>query len=173
MTTYVGGLRARLIRDSLYNMLHNALSDLGWFDANRDHIPINMIPKETSLDEEIPLNTLSISGDNSTLNDWELGSRMQENRWIYYVDFFAEDDAIGTHMIYDVRDVLAGKMSGIGRTAPMMTVYDFTLATPSALFDCEFDNIVVDRSRNPVKPFMKYWFSIQLAVLDFYSDEDD
>lgn len=169
---YSGGLRARLVRDSLYSLIRDNLDALGWFDANRDHIPINMIPREISLDEEIPLNTVSISGDTANLRDWELGSNLQEQRWIYYVDIYAEDDSIGIHLGYDIRDILAGKMSSLGRTAPTLIVYDYTLATPVPIFDCEIDSITIDRSRNPVKSFMKYWYSLQLAILDYYSDED-
>lgn len=173
MTTYTGGLRARLIRDSLYRMLGDSLDSLGWFDPNRDHAPINMVAKEVAFDEEIPLNTIAVSGETATLTDWEMGSGLQENRWIYYVDLYAEDDAIGTHLIYDVRDILAGKMSSIGRTAPTLTVWDYTLATPVSIFECEFASITVDRSHNSAKPFMKFWYSVQLAVLDYYADDQD
>jgi hypothetical protein len=170
---YAGGLRARLIRDSFYNMIHHSLDQLGWFDTNRDHIPINMVPKEVSLDEEISLNTLSVSADTASLTQWEMGSNLEENRQLYYVDFYAEDDSIGTHMIFDVRDILSGKMSSIGRFTNVFTVYDYTLATPVPIFDCELDNVTVSRSRNPSKTWQKFWYSIQLSVLDYYSDDTD
>jgi hypothetical protein len=168
---YVGGLRARLIFDSLANMLETALDDLGWFDSGRQHRPINFRTVEYDPDQEIPLNSLIIC-DLGTSNSYEeMGSLLSEHVWGFFVDFYGEDKAISMHMIRDVQAILEGRMPSIGRYNNTFKVYDYTQATPSEIFTCEIENVDVDRAHDFPKPWQKFWYSCAFSVLDYHSDE--
>lgn len=171
MATIVGGLRARLIRDSLFHMLHDSLSSLGWFSANRRHQPLIFTGTDIDRLTEVPLNTLVLSDDNLTEVDFELGSNGVESTWTYYVDFYAEDDSVGKHLIHDVRDILGGRMSTIGRTHPVCPVYDYRQATPSLIFYVDLERIVVDRAHDFPKMWQKHWYACRFDVIDAYADE--
>lgn len=168
---YVGGLRQRLIHDSLWNMLVDALDQLGWLDAGRDHAPIDLRAAPVPLDEEIQLNTLALSDENITELEDELGSLMAEHRQVFYVDFYAENESLGKHMINDVRAIVGGRFNTIGRDRPEFAVYDYTQATPTAIFHCQIEDVVVDRARDFPKPWQRYWYVCRFDVVDHYGDE--
>lgn len=172
MTTIVGGLRNRLIRDSVYTMLNDALEDLGWFDSGRQHAALTFTPKAV-YETGIELNTLSLTYDALTDDDIEIGSNYKEERWTFYLDFYAESDAVGLDLASDMRDVLRGKMPSIGRGSPHLVVYDWRLATPPELFRVEIEDVVMDVARNGAKPWQKYWYVVRFDILDCYGDEED
>jgi hypothetical protein len=170
----VGGLRHRLIFDSIYNMINDSLTSLGWFDAGREHLPIRFVSEPIDPDEEVDYNTLALSADNTSGSEWELGSNYSEHTRDYYVDFYAEGHALGEHLIYDVRDVIEGRMPSIGRTYPGTAVYDYrTQPAPPQICTVEFDFIFVDRANQFVKPWQRHWWSISFRVIDYYGDEND
>lgn len=172
MTTIVGGLRARLIRESLFHKLDTALTSLGWFDPTRPHSPITFVQKKYNQSEPILINSIGLS-DESTSDDAEveLGSNLSEDRWTMYVDFFAESDAIGLHLIRDVRDVLLGKMPSISCGDPSFDVFNYTQATPSIIFRCQIENIMIDRPDTFLHPWLEHWYACQFVVVDQYLDE--
>lgn len=171
MTVPVGGLRARFIRESLYQMLYTAIDDLDWFDAGRRHSPVtfNSIPIAPS--DQIPVNTCVLADANTTDAESELGSLMSEVRWTFYVDFYGENDALGLHFSRDIKDILQGRMASIGRTRPDLSVYNYQQATPSVIFHCQIENVALDRPSVITQPFQRYWFSIRFDVVDEYADE--
>jgi len=172
MTSYVGGLRARLIWDSLYEMLHDALDDLGWFDAGRQHSSINMISQPVSETIEIPLNTLTVVGEDITSEEIELGSLLSEHPWTFWVDFYAEDDVIGLHLIRDVKDILEGRMASISRGSPTLSVLDYTANTPSQIFVCDIENVEINRGRHTSAGVERAWYGCAFDVVDTYGGED-
>lgn len=170
MTIVVGGLRTRLIRDSIYHMIYDALEELGWFDAGRRHLPISFTGDITAQDDEIAFNTVTISVEDTYESDLELGSNAVETTTTFYVDFFAENDAIGTHLINDVRDIVAGRMSTIGRTHARVPIFDFRMATPAVIFNVEIERVQVDRALGFPKPWQKHWYACNFEVIDAYRD---
>lgn len=171
MTTIVGGLRARLIHDSLWNCLHGALGRLGWLLPNQQFMPINFIASRVPAQTEVPLNTLALSDEAMRSVDLELGSTAVETRWTYYVDFYAENDVIGKHLIHDIRDVLGGRMSTIGRNDPSVVVYDYRQATPLRVFTVGIENVLVDRAHDFPKPYQQHWYACRFEVVDAFGDE--
>lgn len=170
---YVGGLRARLVKDSLYEMINDSLDALGWFDSGRRHAPINFVNEDMANDLEVPLNTLALSDSDITTSQIEMGSTLSEHTWAYYVDFFGESDTLSIHMAHDIKDILEGRMPSIGRTGPKFTVYDYTQATPPDLFTCMIQGVAMDRAQTYSKPWQKYWRSVSFVVVDEYADEYD
>ena len=60
---YSGGKLYRLIGDNFYNMVHDSLEDLGWFNPARKHLPVHLIPEPVDDNEVIQLNTIAISDE--------------------------------------------------------------------------------------------------------------
>lgn len=176
MTTYyVGGLRSRLIWDAVYNMIHDSLDSLGWFDPNRDHAPIFMIPEPYTSIEEIQPNTLTLVPEDMDSIDMELGSRLTERSRTFWMDFFAEDEVIATHMIGDVVDILEGRMAHIGRTNNWIDVYDPQIATPYLVTSCEIDHVTSHPGSNEravSTQWRRNWRACAFDILDLYTDED-
>ncbi len=169
----VGGLRAQLIRESVYQELWRALSELGWFDSGRRHKPITFPGVTETNENEIPLNRIALVDEDVFEFEYELGNTAIEAHWTFWVDFYAENESLGKHVIYDVKDILGGRMSTIDRAKPRIPVYDWTLATPQEIFAVQIEDIVVDRAKDFPKPYQKHWYACRFTVVDAYGDESD
>lgn len=168
---YVGGLRARLIKDSLYNMLHQALEDLGWFDSGRYHKPLRFPATPVDPMTKVDLNTVALGELGTIDTDAEMGSYLTERAWSMYVDVFAENDTVGLHLARDIQDILQGRFNSIGRTRPALDVYDYTQATPTLIFVCQFDLVSIDRAQSFTDAWQRNWYSVAILLLDVYTDE--
>lgn len=170
-TIIVGGLRARLIKDSLYHCVHDSLAALGWFDPGRRHTPLTFTGTTIDRNVSIPFNTLALSDESLHESEEELGSQFALHRTVYYCDFYAENAEIAKHVINDVRDILGGRMSTIGRDDPHVDVYDYSQATPPHIFSVQIENLVVDRAHDFPKPWLVHWYALRFDVLDYYGNE--
>ena len=173
MTTYVGGIRLRLIKDSFYEMVNQALDDRGWFDSNRRHKPIEFLRDRVDPDDQIIPNKISLATDDMLSYEAELGSGLEENVWAFSLDIFAESDDLGLELAGEIRDILRGKIPSIGRSEPSFSVLDYTAASPSHLFYCEIQEIEFGKIRNTQKPYNRYWWTVVCDVIDYYADEED
>lgn len=170
--TVTGGLRARLIRDSLFHMIKDSLEALGWLDDNRYHSPIIFAYDPVDITEEIRPNTVGIDVLETRDFPLEVGSPLSEDIRRYEVDFFAESAALGEHFIYDVRDIIDGRLPSIGRDSRTLTVKDYrNAATPADLFIVHIDNVEVDKSFNSPQPWLKNWWACFFDVEDTYRGE--
>lgn len=172
MPSYAGGLRARLIGDSAYQMITTAVEALGWLQPGRRHKPITFRPKPVPFDEEVPFNTLAVSQTDVSGMEAELGSLLTDDTWTFYVDFYAEDESIGKHLIHDVRDALRGMLPSIGRSRPILPVYAYDQATPVVAFYCDIEDVIVDRANDFPKPHQRYWYVCRFDVVDTTSGEE-
>ncbi len=159
-----GGLRDRLILRALYDLVEDILITLGWFDAGRQHLAINLIGRAVDDHEVIPLNTLAVSAENVDSEDAEIGSLLEVQQHPYFIDFYAEDDAVGASLIADVREGLKGKLAG--RTGPVLDVFDTTLATPALAFSCILEDVTTDRAHGFTEEHRRHWYSCALVVVD-------
>lgn len=179
MTDLVGGLRARLIRDSVYHVVYDALDELGWFEASvddggtRKHRQVRFDGKPVDHDTEIKFNTIALVDEDLTENDVELGSNLAEHSWTFYVDFFAENDTVGKDLINDVRDILGGRYPSVGRVHASVDVLDYRLATPTPVFRVWIEELVIDKAHGFPKPWQKHWYSCRFQVIDHYGDNSD
>jgi len=57
----VGGFRARLIKDNLYNTINDGLAALGWFDSGRAHKAVEFVPEPIDQLTEILPNKVGIT----------------------------------------------------------------------------------------------------------------
>ncbi len=173
MTTVVGGLRGRLIVDSYRKMLRDSLDALGWFDSGRQHRPITFVSNEYKVDEEVPLNTIVVADSDVTDEPAEMGSVLADDTWTIYVDFYAEDDSLGRHLMGDFRDISRGKMPSIDRTGPVFNVLSLHEPTPTTLFVCQITDVTVDKANNFPHPWQQHWWVGRVTIEDTYATELD
>lgn len=173
MTIYVGGLRKRLIRESLYRTINDSLDLLGWFDSGRYHSPITFTSEPVKDFQKVEVNTGALADlDHGELDD-ELGSLQAIHRWTMYFDFFGENDAVSLHIAGDVKDIMGGRMPSIGRSDPSLTVLDYTQATPPELFTVQVESIIIDRPTVFDRQFQAHWYTVRFDLVDYYGTEDD
>ena len=173
MTNRFGGLRARLIRESLYQMLWDSLDVLDWFDAGRKHQPVQFLSTGVDDREAVVVNTAVLVDWDFTEEYDELGTLLSDHRQTYYVDFYPENDAIGLHLVQDIKDILGGRVSAIGRTMPNLPVYDYSQVTPPLLFYCRLEDPIIDRPTTFERPWMRYFRTIRFDVVDSYGTDND
>ena len=175
MATFVGGLRMRLISDNFFEMVRQALEDRHWFDSGRQHEPLELVRGEVQWTDPINVNTLAISDVDINDADLEMGSNYTEDTWTMYVDFYAESDSLGLDVAGDIRDILRGKIPSIGRSRPVLQVYDLTQdpVPPDPIFYCDIEAVTMDRSHNASRVQSYHWFSISCRVVDEFGDEND
>lgn len=174
--TIVGGLRSRLVYDSVWNMINDALTSIGWFDAGREHEDLTFLPEPVDPDEEVKLNTVVLTAEDAGTFDIEVGSQFADHNRTFYVDIYAENYSLGEHLAFDLRDIIEGRWPSHGRDYPGTHIYDYTQGTPPTIGFLEFDFVTVDRaiqSGQFVKPWQKYWWSIAFTATDSYGDEND
>lgn len=175
-----GGLRSRLIVDSVRVTIIAGLEQLGWFNPTiydnppgiRKHHPLRYIPKPVKWDDPIEPNGLTISSEYFSDDELALGGEV-EDRLEIYIDLFAQDDAFGTQVTADIRDILIGKFPDLGRAGPYLDIYDFRQPTPAAFTQVEVESVITDRALGEARGWQHHWFMIRLVVLDDYADEHD
>lgn len=173
MTVVVGGLRARLVRESLYQTVYDSLASLGWFDSGRQHQPITFVSAPIDDRVEIKFNTIAIADANIDTLEAEIGSSLAEHRWNFYIDVYGESNALGVELAHDIKDILEGRMPSIGRNEPSFSVLDYRQATPSLITTCQIENVMVDRAQGFPEQWRRWWYSVALLVVDTYGDESD
>jgi hypothetical protein len=173
MSTPTGGLRLRLIADSIGNMIEDSLTQLGWLTPSLERSDVRFTTEQLDPNVQITPNTVGLSTDDELGEEVELGSGLMENRWDMYVDVFAENTDVGLHLAGDIRDIIRGKMSSIGRIAPICWVYDLRNATPDQLFYVEFEDVDMVRDKSWRQPKNRFWWTIHMVVLDSYDTDED
>jgi hypothetical protein len=180
MSQIVGGLRTRLIHYNLKLLLENCLDDLGWFSDSAICINPVVVLTGDDIDQRerdkvaIEPNVVSIAPGDSTEYEWELGSPgLYESRWSIFIDVFAESEAVGLHLAGDVKDIIQGRFDSIGRSENILDVLDYTQATPTSAFVCQFDAVTLDRAQNWRKTYEKFWWMVTIDVLDYIGNEND
>lgn len=161
-----GGLRDRMIEQALREVINTGLTALGWFEAGRHHEPITFVAKMIDANTEVPVNTLALSGDPFDADLLEMGSSLAEERRTFYVDFFAESDALGKHLIGDVRDLLRGRMPHVGRDKPILEVYDVTSEDVTPAFICEIEGVRSESVRESNAAHKRSWYLCRFEVID-------
>lgn len=164
----VGGLRMRLLHDSLHALVVEGLTELGWLDPDRSHGPIRVLTQPTRWDTPIQPNIVAIDHESVTSTEFEVGSLLTEDTVISYVEIYAESDSLGMDLSNDVRDVLRGRltMATIYGTFP---IYDYRHATPPIVGHATVN--AVNSLRNAAiseENWVRHWFRVRAEILDTY-----
>lgn len=175
MTLPTGGLRTRLIHESLLALARAILEGQGWFDAGRAHEPINIVPEAVPAHVTVPPNTLSIFFDTIDDDESECGSSATDDRYAVVIDFYAQPDvegrpsigeAVGTDVIGDIRAGLLGQLPDLGRTVPIVEVLDYRNPTPDYLFYVTVEHMRRDRAHDFREAWRRFWFSLSFDLVD-------
>ena len=154
-----GGLRDRLIHESMLQNLKVNLTTKGWFGVGREHAPIVMIDEFPDESAEVQLNTLAVSlGDGAGIPR-ELGNKDESHELTLFVDFFAEDDSVGREMRGDVYAFFRGNQ--------IQPVYDYSTALSPQFGTVEvLDDIEKRKPERAVNKWQKHWYVVSLTVID-------
>lgn len=175
-----GGLRTRLALDSTRLTVIAGLDSLGWFEptvhdnppGTRRHQPLRYVPRPQKWDDPVYANAIAISTEDVYDSPLGLGGDVEDTLQMY-VDVFAESDPVGWHIAMDIRDVLLGKIPGIGREGAVIDVFDLRQATPVVLTQLEVADVQVDRAEGEAAQWQAHWFMVRVELLDDYADEAD
>jgi hypothetical protein len=175
MAIYVGGLRDRLIHDSVYHLISNGLTTLGWFNSNPTGFtyPVQIIPEQVPWDEELAFNTITIAPGQTNDQEWEVGTFAMKNEKQFYIDVYGENEALSLHLSGDIRDILRGKFAAEGYSQATLNVYDYTQVTPPWIFFCDIENVQVDRAQNFPHLWQRYLYIVSFDVCDYYTNDQD
>jgi hypothetical protein len=174
MTIYVGGIRERFIKDSVYAYLKAKLTALGWFDPSRQHAPIIFEDEATDIRQLIEPNTLTLSAENNIGTEVELGGMLTEFTWSMFVDFYAESEAVGLHLIGDVAAILRGQISAVGAGRAYVPVFDFFQATPvDPIFFVGVENVRTDKAHDFPHAHLRHWHACSFDIIDAYGQDSD
>jgi hypothetical protein len=166
--TVVGGLRARFLSDSFFNLISDSLDDLDWFNSEREHEPLRVLPEPQDLQNPIMFNTIAISMEDEKDIGGELGSNLTETQVTFYIEIFCESEALLIHLSRDLKDILGGRYVSIGRVLPSFPIYDYRQATPEIIAYAQINRIDVDKPRDFGQPWLKHWRIIRVLVEDTY-----
>lgn len=171
----LGGLRDRLIEESLHRMLKGALTQLGWLTHSNDRLDVSYEPEPLPADEAVVPNLVNVVIEGiDPEEEQELGSTLSDDTHLLYVDVYAESEAVGKQLAGDIRCILEGKMPNVGRTWPVLTVYDFTgvdytMATPDSpveLFAVIIERVRQDKAHRAGETWQRHLYSVTAELHD-------
>jgi hypothetical protein len=153
-----GGLRDRMVIESLGNHIQTHLTALGWFDPLREHKPINVISGFPNDTDEVELNTMAFSVENAFGEDMEMGSDAEVHQTAFFVDMFMEDDAVGWHLSGDVYFFLKKNRH--------LDVFDYSTGGNPVDFKVELMDIDRRKPVRAVNAWQRHWFTVSFVAED-------
>lgn len=172
MSEIVGGLRARLLRDSVLAHVRQGLDDLGWMDSGRRHRPIEVIYRPKSWDEVIAPNLVALATDQEAEPyNVEMGSGLRTARIDFSLNMYTESESLGIDLAGDMKDYLSGRIGDALR--PVLPLQDLRQATPPVFGYAQIDTDIIDISREATrydKPWLVNWFILTFTVVDSYDE---
>jgi hypothetical protein len=154
-----GGLRDRMMLESVLRDVVADLTTRDWFNnTNKQYAPFVVVDEYPDDKDEVALNTIAFSMGNSASHALELGSKSELIRTGIFIDFFAESDGLGRHVVGDV----AAHVNDVGQ----FPVYDYEQGIPPV----EFTVTVMESSLERTKPtravnaWQKHWHSVAFVV---------
>lgn len=168
----VGGLRHRLVHDSFRELVAEGLSTLGWFDEGRYHKPVTLLAEPKNWDEVIVPNAVAIEFIGSDPYEVEVGSRLTTDVTVAYVDIYAQNEALGTHLSNDVRDWIRGRLQAtpVGVTFP---IRDYRDPTPSVIGYMDIRNVTALRNvAINLHMWLRHWFRVRCEISDTYATSE-
>jgi hypothetical protein len=165
----VAGLRDRLLKDSFFALVQQALSVLGWLDPGRQHRPLTLTSEPNHWDVPVTPNTVTVDFTGSSVSEWEVGSRLTSDLHIGYVEIYAENDSLGTHLANDLRDWLRGRLHPQpGVTFP---IFDFSQgSTPPVIGHMDIGAVSALRNVAANEDvWIRHWFRVRCEIRDTYA----
>jgi hypothetical protein len=168
----IGGLRSRLLHDSVQNTIEAGLAVLGWFDPGRSHRHIEFLTKPAEWDREITANSMVITA-RSRVTDWvELGSLLSQDMVVIGVDIYGESDSFVFHIANDIRDLMRGRLP-VGPQRGSLPIMDYRMTTPMPIGHAAVTDVRATRVRPQVnRAYSLFWMGVDIELLDVYYSSD-
>ena len=159
--TLEGGLRDRMILESILHAIEDNMTTQGWFAAGRHHEPITIVDEYPNDDDEVAVNTIAFSMGNVYREIAELGSNATEVMIPLFIDIYAESDGLGRHV--------AGDIATFMQQQGGFPIYDYSLSTPSSSFsvNLEENSVQTVRPARAINPWQRHWFTVTAVFVDF------
>jgi len=156
-----GGLRDRMILQSVTNAIVADLTSKGWLTSTgKQYEPIVIVDEFPDDDAEVAVNTISFSIGDTATSELELGSRSLLLFTPVFVDFFAENDGLGRHVRGDIFAYVQKVMQ--------FDVYDYSQPVPAVEFvvQVQEQSLEMQKPERAVNPWQKHWYTVQFSVTD-------
>lgn len=157
-----GGLRDRMLIESLGDHVQTHLDSLGWFDSGRQHAPISIVNGFPTDTDRVELNTIAFSVENAVGDDAEMGSKAEVHGTAFFVDMFMEDDSVGWH--------LSGDVYAFFKKNKVLDVYDYSQAGPPVDFQVEITDVDRRKPTRATNPWQRHWFTVSCMAEDYRSN---
>lgn len=168
----VGGLRVRLLRDSLHSLIDDSLRDFGWYDTDRSHRTVVFLASPLPWNVPVEPNTIALELEDSASAEVELGSGLTMETITAYVDIYAQNDSFGVDISNDIRDVLRGRLGPLSQGA--VPIYDYRQATPPVIGHMIVDNVSAVRdSAISTELWMRHRFRVRCEIQDTYYTSEE
>lgn len=158
----VGGLRDRMVIESLSNHITDELTTLGWFDAGREHEPIVVVTGFPNDTDDVELNTIAFSVEEAMGEDQELGSKSEIHQTSFFVDMFMENDSVGWHLSGDVYYFL--------KKNPHLDIFDYSTGGNPVDFQAELMDVDRRKPTRAVSAWQRHWFTVSFIAEDTRSN---
>jgi hypothetical protein len=153
----VGGLRDRMLAESVREQIIAHLDTLGWFDVGRYHSDLVIVTAYPDDTVEVAPNTVAFSMDDADGRDLEMGSRAEEHQSVMFIDLFMEDDSVGWH--------LSGDLYAFLKKTAQLDVYDYENAK-NVEFQVDIERVNRSRPARVNQAWQKYWHILSYAAVD-------
>ncbi len=155
--TLTGGLRDRMVIESVREQITDHLNTLGWFDGGRYHEPLVLVEEFPDDNDEVVVNTVAFSVEDATGRDLEMGSNAEDHSTMFFVDMFMEDDSVGWHLSGDIYAYL--------KVNKNLDVFDYENAKVVD-FTVSIEGVDRRKPKRATQAWMKYWFTVSFDALD-------
>lgn len=168
----VGGLRARLLQDSLHLFLLNGLTTLGWLDSNRRHRPVRIQAQPARWQEPIEPNLIALDFLSVDNREFEVGSNLTADDLLAHIEIYAESDSLGIDLSNDVRDLVRGRLTSIG-SGGSLPVFDLRQGNPPIIGHLHVDRVSAIRNVSPTEDaWVRHWYRVRCEFTDVYATSE-
>jgi len=153
----MSGLRDRFVYESIWEHINAELTAKDWFALDDTHTPITVTYSFPDDEEPVEYNTLALTTGMQDSEYVEMGSLDYEKNVIYYIDFYAESDSLGMHLIGDLEHFL--------KKTPAMDVYDYENAK-AVIASAQVGGVFTRRPVRVTQPWQKHWYTLSFDIED-------
>lgn len=160
MAALTGGLRDRMLLQSVMTDIVADLTARGWFGVGREHKAFTVVDEYPDDKDEVELNTIAFSLGDSNSTATELGSKAETIRVPLFVDMFAENDGLGRHVVGDIHEFVAKQ--------GQFDVLDYRDPSPPVEFTVQLVDGTIERSKptRAVNSWQKHWHMVAFVVTE-------
>lgn len=155
-----GGLRDRMLLESVMKDIVADLTARGWFNVNSNYAPFTIVDEYPDDKDEVDLNTIAFSLGDSRTNATELGSKAETIYVPIFVDMFAESDGLGRHVVGDIHEFV--------QKQGQFDVRDYRDPVPPTEYVVQLVEGSIERSKptRAVNSWQKHWHIVAFVLTE-------